>query len=71
MPLRSPGGRWSFTPPFHPCPAQAQGGLFSVALSVAAGFRLPCLRVFRSALPCDVRTFLEELLRGRRHPAHE
>src|SRR4029453_14466079 len=36
-PHRSPGVRWSLTPPFHPyqCPARRQdtGGLFSVALS--------------------------------------
>src|SRR6476469_9568869 len=36
-PHRSPGVRWSLTPPFHPyqplCRSSAAGGLFSVALS--------------------------------------
>src|SRR3712207_2011321 len=32
-PHRSPGVRWSLTPPFHPCQRRTAGGLFSVALS--------------------------------------
>src|SRR3712207_6997533 len=36
-PHRSPGVRWSLTPPFHPyqphCTSSTAGGLFSVALS--------------------------------------
>src|SRR3712207_2997126 len=32
-PHRSPGVRWSLTPPFHPYQRRTAGGLFSVALS--------------------------------------
>src|SRR5206468_3750632 len=32
-PHRSPGVRWSLTPPFHPYRQRTAGGLFSVALS--------------------------------------
>src|SRR5688500_6242107 len=32
-PHRSPGVRWSLTPPFHPYQQRTAGGLFSVALS--------------------------------------
>src|SRR6476620_12078215 len=38
VPRLLPGARWALTPPFHPYP-WIQGGLFSVALSVA--FRRP------------------------------
>lgn len=41
VPVRLPVPRWALTPPFHPdpacdigCPIRAQGGLFSVALSL-------------------------------------
>ena len=34
LPPRSLSGRWSLTPPFHPCPGLLRGGLFSVALSI-------------------------------------
>jgi len=68
--------RWAFTPPFHPYPSAisnlkfeiAEGGLFSVALSVGGGFRRCRPRVsqpngpgLRGIAPCGVRTFLPEL----------
>ena len=54
MPRVSPRGRWAFTPPFHPYPKQheaAPGGLFSVTLSVAPGFRRKRPRLLRGLLP--------------------
>ncbi len=51
LPSLSPGTRWALTPPFHPYPGQARGGLLSVALSL--GFtvaRIPG-RTLSAALP--------------------
>lgn len=54
--------RWALTPPFHPYPRlffrNAAGGLFSVTLSVAPGFRPAPPRILRGMLPEGVRTFL-------------
>lgn len=47
-------GRWALTPPFHPYPMTHEaspGGLFSVTLSVAQGFRLGRPRLLRGLLP--------------------
>jgi hypothetical protein len=39
LPSLLPGTRWALTPPFHPYPGQARGGLLSVALSLGPS---PC-----------------------------
>jgi hypothetical protein len=75
VPRRLRSGRWALTPPFHPCPRRAAslsrsrivvGGLFSVTLSVASGFRQMRPRVLRGMLPVGVRTFLPRSISAAR-----
>ena len=55
-----------FYPAFSPLPvACAPGGLFSVTLSVAPGFRPSRPRILRGLLPGGVRTFLSRANRER------
>ena len=62
-------GRWALTPPFHPYPQPllrgTVGGLFSVTLSVAPGFRPSRPRILHGLLPGGVRTFLSRANRER------
>jgi len=84
VPRRLLAGRWALTPPFHPfqeigsClfqllarPGKTQppGGLFSVTLSVTAGFHRRFPRVLHGMLPCGVRTFLYSVQHEQRSSA--
>ena len=69
VPPLSPGARWSLAPPFHPCrptPRGADGGLFSVALSL--GFPRPGVTRRRASVepgPSSAPARLSEGNRGR------
>jgi len=65
VPPLLPGTRWALTPPFHPYLALRQGGLFSVALSVA--LRRPGV-TWQLAL--GARTFLEPATKADPRPSH-
>ena len=64
VPPLLPGARWALTPPFHPYLALRQGGLFSVALSVA--LRRPGV-AWQPAL--GARTFLEPAMKVDPRPS--